>query len=670
MADAPDQPPCPSQAALAAFLCAELPPAAMDEIGSHVSSCHHCDAAVRRMDEATDASLKELRKHLQTGDEAPPTNPEYHRMMAAAHAFSPTRKIAGPVVQNVPPPTRIGQYRIGERLGQGGMGSVYRAEHVRLKKKVAIKILSGSQMFDPRAVARFQLEMEVVGRLDHPNIVRATDAGEADGIHFLVMELIDGVNLTHLLFRCGPLQVPEVCELIRQAAIGLQHAYEHGLVHRDVKPSNLMLSTNGQVKLLDLGLALLRASVPSAGDLTGIGEVMGTAEYMAPEQWAETHSVDIRADIYSLGCTLYALLTGDPPFTGSGRKSFLRMMSAHQQEPVRPVTELRSDVPAALCALLDRMLAKNPEARPATPAAVAAELEHLAAGADLVSLSAAASPNAKTVSDRPGVVNPTPTPTPPRPSTTPPAPAVSRSRRRVLAAALAVVALVVGVSIFAAIATGPRGAAPPNEEPRADPKGWRNLLTQRPTGRLWSPSAVLDYNPDKEFLSIHSSPQGLLRLGDAPARGYKVQVGFRQTQWHGGIGVYFGGREHADPHAFVFQLIHLRHTKVKQGEFGLVRAHGAISLAPGAQPEAAVHGFQTTYLAPPDNEEHLLELEVKPNGLSIVRWNGVACQELVGEKAIEAAGKLFPDPHLTGEFGIYCNGASVLVTTARYVPTE
>ena len=366
---------CPSAAELAAFLSNELPPATMDEIGAHVSSCHHCDAAVRRMDGAS-GTLDSF--------------PERHGDGAATPALVPTKRLAaGPSSSDPPPPVHLlGQYRIGERLGLGGMGAVYRAEHVRLKMSVAVKVLAPGQVRDPRAVARFQLEMEVVGRLDHPNIVRATDAGEADGIHFLVMELIDGVNLAHLLLRYGPLPVPTACELIRQAALGLQHAHEHGLVHRDIKPSNLMLTPSGQVKLLDLGLALLRTDRALGSDLTGAGEVMGTVEYMAPEQYTEMRSVDTRADVYSLGCTLYALLTGDPPFSGPERNEFPRMLWAHKHEAVRPVSELRADVPPALDAVLAHMLAKNPDDRPATPRAVTEALEPLAAGADLSGLSA------------------------------------------------------------------------------------------------------------------------------------------------------------------------------------------------------------------------------------------------------------------------------------------
>jgi|GEM_PF-3432491 len=685
---------CPTPAALAAFLCGELPPATMDEIGAHVSSCLKCDAAVCRMDEVTDARLKDLWEHLRnrTG-ERPPTDSEYRRMVEAAQALAPTQMFSPAEPQHAPPPSQLGQYRIGERLGQGGMGAVYRAEHIRLKKAVAIKILSPSQMRDPRAVARFQLEMEVVGRLDHPNIVRATDAGEIGGIHFLVMELITGVNLSHLLYQCGPLPIANACELVRQAAVGLQCAHELGLVHRDVKPSNLMLTTSGQVKLLDLGLALLRgggSSDPGAGDLTGIGEVMGTAEYMAPEQWTETHSVDIRADIYSLGCTLYALLAGAPPFTGSGRRSFWRMMSAHQQAPVRPITEHRPEASATLCDLLRRMLAKSPIDRPATPGEVAAELERLAVGANLSALFTSAAPGAKTIADMPRPGNGTPTPTPISTELLASG-RVRRWRRALVAVVVAATAAAVAGIYFAVLAgTGvsagagaSTGTGPVNEESPApkeeppDPKKWRNLLAERHDERfkrLWRDDVVmwrLEHNRQTEILRIDSTGPALVRLGEAPMSAYKLQIGLRQIRWDGGIGAYFAGRVQTNPNApiFVFQFVQLH--RIGEAKYGLSRGRGKYSLEPKPRPELNVGEFATEYLAPPNNEEKLLELEMKPGGLATIRWGGVECPRLVDKldkQILAVIEKQFPDG--AGEFGIYCNGSTVTVSTARYIPTE
>ena len=159
--------------------------------------------------------------------------------------------------------------------------------------------------------------MKAVGKLVHPNIVHAYDAGEEAGIHFLVMEYVDGVDVTRIQKRCGQLAVADACEIVRQAAIGLQHAHENRMVHRDIKPSNLLATKDGVVKVLDLGLALLHeGDAAAARDLTNTGQVMGTLDYMAPEQADDTHAVDIRADIYSLGCTLYSLLAGQPPFAG------------------------------------------------------------------------------------------------------------------------------------------------------------------------------------------------------------------------------------------------------------------------------------------------------------------------------------------------------------------
>ncbi|WP_171471941.1 serine/threonine protein kinase [Frigoriglobus tundricola] len=652
---------CPDVAELAAFLSDKLPPDTMDEIGAHVSSCRHCDAAVRRMDGVTSGTLDSLPG----------------RGGADARVLVPTKCLpAGPLPSAPPPPVQLGQYRIGERLGQGGMGAVYRAEHVRLKKSVAVKVLAPGQVRDPRAVARFQLEMEVVGRLDHPNIVRATDAGEADGTHFLVMELIDGVNLAHLLLQRGPLPVPTACELVRQAALGLQHAHEHGLVHRDVKPSNLMLTPSGQVKLLDLGLALLRNARPLGGDLTGVGEVMGTAEYMAPEQYAETRSVDTRADVYSLGCTLYALLTGDPPFAGAGRNSFLRMMWAHQHEGARPVAELRADVPPALGDLLARMLSKNPDDRPATPSAVAAALEPLAAGAHLSGLSAS-------VPVQPGATDRhTPVRATPRlqaRSDGPPATGPRRRWRGGYVAGLAIGAAVIGAGAYFAAPVPPRSNQEP--EPSAElppePGKWHVLLSKRPVERLWVPTteSFIHYQQDKELLTVQSARHALIRLGETSAKGYKLQVGFRQIPWQGGFGIYFGGRPNAARNVFEFQTLFLlpMRPSTPERQFSLRRGRGEFALDHGgelAKAGVSRHEFATNFFPAMDVGEHLLELEVRSSNIFKIRWSGVDCEDLINLAAENHARNLFPDKQIAGEFGIYCNGSTTTVTTARYISIE
>jgi serine/threonine protein kinase/AmiR/NasT family two-component response regulator len=299
---------------------------------------------------------------------------------------------------------QLGQYQLLEKLAkQGNMGTVYKALHILLMKVVALKVLPAERMGNTEAVARFRREMKAIGRLNHPNIVQAMDAGEVDGTHFLVMEFIDGIDLATLVARCGQLPVTDACALTLQAALGLQHAHEHALVHRDLKPSNMMLTPHGLVKILDLGLAHLCDEVSSSERLTALGQVMGTAEYMAPEQAFDTRSIDIRADVYALGCTLYHFLTGRPPFGGPEYPGRMNKLVAHAQAPVPPIGEFRPEVPQALRTVLEQCLAKDPAHRYPTPAAVVAALEPFTAGANLDKLYALAeperglaSPNAKT----------------------------------------------------------------------------------------------------------------------------------------------------------------------------------------------------------------------------------------------------------------------------------
>ncbi len=262
-----------------------------------------------------------------------------------------------------PLPQVLGEYEVLDSLGSGGMGKVYRARHRRLGKVVALKVMKPSLLTSPEALARFRREMAAVGPLDHPHLVEAYDAGEQDGIVYLILKLIDGVDLQQLVRQRGPLPVAEACELVRQAALGLQHLHERGLIHRDVKPSNLMRTPSGTVKVLDLGLARLR-SPKAPGELTSPDSPMGTPDYLAPEQIDNPATVDVRADLYSLGATLFYLLTGQPPF--AHHSELLAKLKAHGFEPPRHVRALRPDVPEGVAALVARLLAKRPEERFAT----------------------------------------------------------------------------------------------------------------------------------------------------------------------------------------------------------------------------------------------------------------------------------------------------------------
>jgi hypothetical protein len=355
-------------------------------------------------------------------------------------AWPPPAPVPDPVADRLEN-GRLGQYEIVGKIGRGGMGAVYKARHVELNKFVAIKVLPTGQMHEV-GVARFKREVRAAGQLEHPNIVAALDAGQYRGVHYLVMALVDGVDLARLVDGHGSLGVADACEVARQAADGLQHAAECGLVHRDVKPSNLMLARDGLVKLLDLGLVRSCADGP-AEPLTAAGTMLGTADYQAPEQWDRPQLADARADIYGLGCTLYHLLTGDPPFVGEPYESVFSKMRAHLEMPPPPVDAHRPDVPRGLAAVLAKMLAKDPADRFASPAEVAEALRPFAAGADLTRLLG-------TRAAAPGPVPPAATPRPGAPQcetsadgrrVAARAAAPARRRRRAAAVALAAVAL-------------------------------------------------------------------------------------------------------------------------------------------------------------------------------------------------------------------------------------
>ena len=272
-------------------------------------------------------------------------------------------------------------YEILGEAGRGGMGIVYKARQLSSQRLVAIKVVPYAGVGQPQVIARFHQERLLAARLAHPNLVAAHDGGGVAGLPYFVMEFVEGTGLDALVRQQGPLPVAEACEVVRQAALGLQHIHEHGLVHRDVKPSNLMLTPSGLVKVLDLGLARQVNESGQQGQITSLGQFLGTLDYVAPEQCDNSHAVDIRADIYGLGCTLYHLLAGEPPFAAFS--SPYQKLKAQAETPVPQIRERRPDVPLPLAAALERMLAKDREKRFTTPAEVVAALGSLASGADL-----------------------------------------------------------------------------------------------------------------------------------------------------------------------------------------------------------------------------------------------------------------------------------------------
>lgn len=296
-------------------------------------------------------------------------------------------------------PETLGDYRIVGRLGKGGMGTVYMAVHERMGRTVALKVLRLEKQRDPDWLKRFDREVRAAGRLIHPNIVAAYDAREAGGLHFLITEFVDGADLDVLVRRQGPLPVDLAVDCILQAARGLDYAHRQGVVHRDVKPSNLLRDGEGVVKVLDMGLARLETSDPTAADLTKSGVMMGSFGYMAPEQARDTRRADARADIYSLGCTLYFLLTGRPVFDSANAAATIL---SHVSQAPPSLTAAHAAVPPALDAVFRRMVAKDPRDRFQTAAELISALEALTIRPDDARATATEPPTSRVATSPPG----------------------------------------------------------------------------------------------------------------------------------------------------------------------------------------------------------------------------------------------------------------------------
>jgi WD40 repeat protein/serine/threonine protein kinase len=351
----------------------KLPDKELALVHQHLADCAECRAKVESL--PPDSFIGQIRAaQPATGSMMPTVPPTLGSTAPPLH-----KQAAGPA-DDVP--TELlgsNKFEVLGKLGQGGMGAVYKARHTFLGELVAIKVMNASMVGNPDARSRFLREMQATGKLKHKHIVRALDAEEIGDLLVLVVEFVAGITLDRLVQQRGPLPIDFSCRCIAQAALGLQHAHEQGMVHRDIKPGNLIVTAKEkEVKLLDFGLARGPREQMETNNQTQLGAMMGTPGFMAPEQATDARNADIRADIYSLGCSLYFLLAGRPPFQAD---SIMGVVLAHLQDEPQPLSELRPEVPPELSAVVARMLAKKPEDRFQTPIEVARVLQPFARGA-------------------------------------------------------------------------------------------------------------------------------------------------------------------------------------------------------------------------------------------------------------------------------------------------
>jgi serine/threonine protein kinase len=362
---------CPSAETLRAFSLGKLDDLLAEAVMSHLEGCADCRAAAE--DQPTDSFLDRVRAAVG-GHHTRVPDKSLSGVARSLPSAAPVPAVAG--VPNLPPELATHpHYEIVRELGRGGMGVVYLAHNRLMNRPEVLKVMNKEILDRPGAKERFLREIQSAARLNHPHVVAAYTAAECGDLLVLAMEYVEGVDLAQLVKTRGPQRVDKACYYARQAAQGLQHAHEKGMVHRDIKPHNLIRTLDGKehiVKVLDFGLAKATSEKAGGRELTGTGQMLGTPDYVAPEQLLDATTADIRADIYSLGCTLYYLLSSGPPFTG---RSAYEVMEGHRTKEAQPLNLVRPEVPEELAAVVRKMMAKDPAKRYQTPKEVARALK-------------------------------------------------------------------------------------------------------------------------------------------------------------------------------------------------------------------------------------------------------------------------------------------------------
>lgn len=370
---------------MTAYLRGLLSDSASESFERHLQECARCESCLGSLEESGDW----LTRHLTLAPEHSVVDARWQGCMDRLREIPAQEHSAPqPAVADSLQPQRVYHYELGRRIGRGGMGVVYRSHHPQLHRPVAIKLLSATRATEASAVGRFQREMRAAGGLDHPGIVRALDAGVWDGTYYFVMEYIDGIDLSRLVHRCGPLAVADACAVVVGAAEALQYAHEHQVLHRDIKPSNLILTRDGTVKILDFGLARVEHGDLNGHEATTMGRLIGTLDYLSPEQASGGLPIDERSDVYGLGATLYRLLTGKPPHGLSSSVPLISFLKRLTEDEAPPVSDARTDIDQPFADMIAKLVARRCEDRPRSAGEVAELLSPYCSGSNLQSLAA------------------------------------------------------------------------------------------------------------------------------------------------------------------------------------------------------------------------------------------------------------------------------------------